>query len=710
MAKKKRSNRSAQTMMIIIALVILLLTYNVAYLGVTGKHMVNKEDIKEYSKNLGGSQKTDILYAKRGTIYSSDNEIIASDVKKYKLIAYVSKSRVGIKNAPAYVQDKEKCAQKLSKIIGMDKSKILKRLNTKGAYQVEFGTYGSNLSSTVKEKIDNLGMTGLEFEEMTSRHYRFGDFASYEIGYAKVNQDNNLNTIVGQMGIEKVFNEELTGTNGSRVYLADNNGNTLPNGIISETASNAGHDVYLTINSELQTELDMQLKNLAKKLKATNATCGIMEAKTGKLLAASNCPSFNPNKRDFENYNDTFFNDAIEPGSVFKPFVYANAINDGVVDLNAKYKSGKFKYNSKVSIKDHNQGNGWGVISYQEGFYHSSNTAICQILNKFTNKESLVQDYKDLGFFQSSKIDRMSSASGIGGYLRENSTQLEYLTTGFGQGSTVTAIQLLRAYSSFANDGKTVEPYLVDKIVNSETKKTVYKGKSNYSKQIYSSQTVSKMKELMNGVINKKGSTGYLYHMDDLALIGKTGTGQIAVDGEYSKTLYTHSFSGLAPYDDPEIVIVMWYQTKTENSQVRADFIKTMTKAAISQLNEQPTKKVKITSYTIDSYINHSTQFVKDTLTNHSLTPIIIGDGDTVIDQYPQSQTVLTGNSRVFISTNGSKIIMPSMVGWSRKESEAFASMANIQLEFKGVGTVYKQSVSKGKTLKQNQKVIVEAK
>jgi penicillin-binding protein 2B len=705
----KKSNQSAKSVMIIFVLIISLLVINVSYLGITGKHMVNGEDFKEFSQKLGSGQKTDILYAKRGTIYSSDDAVIASDVKKYKLIAYISTSRVGINNTPAYVTDKEKCAEKLANIIGLDKSKILKRLNSTG-YQVEFGSYGNNLSAMVKAQIEALNISGLEFEEMTTRNYRFGDFASYEIGYAKVNVENNINSIVGEMGIEKLFNDELTGTNGSRVYLADNNGNTLPNGIISETAATAGNDIYLTINSELQTELDLQLQTLGDTLEASKATCGIMEAKTGKILAISNYPSFDPNKRDFDNYTDIFFSDAIEPGSVFKPFVYANALNDGVLDLNKYYESGRFKYNSKVTIKDHNNGVGWGSITYENGFYHSSNTAICSILTNYTKKESLIQDYKDLGFFQSSTIDRISSASGISGYSRSTSTQLEFLTTGFGQGSTVTALQLMRAYSAFANDGKTVEPYLVDKIVNSETNETIYEGETKYSKQIYSSSTVKKMRELLDGVVNKEGSTGYIYHMEDLRLIGKTGTGQIAENGSYSTTNYTHSFSGLAPYDDPQVVIVMWYQCKNDDSSVRANFIKTISQSAISLLNDQPTQKVKTSSFTLDSYLNHSTSYTKNILTSNSLVPIIIGNGDTVTDQYPKASTELTANSRVFIATDGTKITMPSMIGWSRKEAEAFASLAGIELNFKGVGTIYKQSVSKGKTLKDKQKVTVEAK
>lgn len=707
----RKKDESAKVVKRSFAVVLFLLVLNVAYLGITGKHLINGEDFRAFSQKIGGGQKEDILYAKRGTIYSSDKQVIASDVTKYKLIAILSETRTGIGGVPAYVVDKEDCAKKLSKIIGLDANKILEKLNY-DSYQVEFGSYGNNLSSIVKDEIEALNIPGLEFEEMMTRNYRFGDFASYEIGYAKVYVENNIYRIVGEMGIEKLFNDELTGTNGSKIYLSDNNGNVLPNGVISEVLPTSGNDIYLTINSELQTELDIQLSKLGEKLKVSKATCGIMEAKTGKILAVSNYPSFNPNKRDFENYTDVFFNDTIEPGSVFKPFVYANALNDGLLNLNATYQSGKYQYNSKVTIKDHNNGEGWGVIDYTEGFYHSSNTAICHILHDYADRKSVEQDYEDLGFFQSSEIDRVSTPSGIGGYKRDSSTELEYLTTGFGQGSTVTAIQLLRSYSAFANDGKTVEPYFIDKIVNSETKETIYSGNSTYSKQIYSTNTVNTMKDLMDGVINKKGSTGYSYHMDDVRLMGKTGTGQLVIDGKYSSVYHTHSFAGLAPYEDPEIVIVLWYQChdKNDKTATRAEFIQTMTRAAVNLLKDQPEQEVETKSFVLDSYINHSVDFTSSILTNHSLTPIIIGDGNTVIDQYPSAYTELTSGSRVFIQTNGSKMTMPSMIGWSRKEAEAFASYAHIDIEYDGVGIIYEQSLTKGKELNKNDKVKVKAK
>jgi len=711
--RKKNNNQSAKIIFGFFALVIILLFANVVYLGATGKHFISGNDIKGYAEERGGGQKVETLQAKRGTIYTSDNEVIASDVKKYKLYAVISTTRVDQNKKPAYVVDKEATAKALAPIIGMDEDKILKRLNGKG-YQVEFGSYGNNLSSLTKDKIDALNLTGLEFEELTSRNYRYGDFASYEVGYAQLSTKDAMENLVGQMGIEKTYNEQLTGKNGKKVYLVDSHNYTLPNGVLSEEEPVAGNDVYLTIDSDIQTELDVQLKKLATEMKADKATCAVMEAKTGRILAISNQPSFDPNKKDLTNYTDLFLNEAIEPGSVFKSFVYANAITDGKLNVKNTYQSGVYQYkvNGRLvkGIRDHNKGKGWGTITFEEGFHRSSNTAICYILTKYSDKESLIQSFEDLQFFQSSTIDGLKSASGVAGYKGKSGISLEYLTTGFGQGSTVTGLQLLRGYSAFANDGRTVEPYLVEKVVNSQTNKVTYQAKSQYSEKIYSTEAVNTLKDLMSGVVNKKGSTGYVYHMDDIHLIGKTGTGQVAKDGRYLSGYNTHGFVGLAPYDDPQIVIVVWYQNSISGSTSVSNLVKAVTRTAINKLNTQPTKEVETSTYVLDSYLNQSVEYTKKILTNNQLTPVYVGDGDTILSQYPRSQTELSAKSRVFLQTNGTNITMPSMVGWSRKEAEAFAMMANVDIEFDGIGMVYKQSVTKGTKLTANQKIKVYAK
>ena len=148
------------------------------------------------------------------------------------------------------------------------------------------------------------------------------------------------------------------------------------------------------------------------------------------------------------------------------------------------------------------------------------------------------------------------------------------------------------------------------------------------------------MLDLLSGVINIKGSTGYSFHMDDIRLIGKTGTGQVAKDGKYrSDGYYTHSFVGLAPYDDPEIVIAYWYQGKVSGNANSSELIKSVVRASLNKLNEQSVKEVETSTYILDSYTNQSIDFVKKSLTQNQLTPLVIGDGDTVLDQYPKSKT-----------------------------------------------------------------------
>lgn len=714
--KRRNGNQSAKIVLICFALVIVLLISNVIYLGATGKHFISGNNIKEYAENNVGSQKIDTLYAKRGTIYSSDNEVIASDVKKYKLYAVV-RERFHADKTPAYVEDKEETAKQLAPIIGMSEEKILDRLNVSG-YQVEFGSHGNNLSSLVKDQIDALNLPGLEFEEMTTRNYRYGDFASYAVGYAQVLTEEingkTTKSIVGQMGIEKAYEEELSGTDGQKVYLADNNNYILPNGVLSETAPVAGNDLYLTIDTDIQTELDLQMKNLAEKQKPDKATCAVMEAKTGRILAMSNYPSFNPNDRDITNYVDLFLNEPVECGSVFKSFVYANALTNNNLDINAKYPSGHYYYKvggrTIADIKDHNNGKGWGTITYEKGFHYSSNTAICNMLTKIIDKDNILQDYEDLGFFKETNVDGLTSSAGVAGYKREGDRTLEYLTTGFGQGSTFTAYQLLRAYSVFANDGKTVEPYFVEKVVDSEKNETVYEAKSQYSKQIFSTEAIKTMRTLLKDVVNGKGNTGYTFHMEDINLIGKTGTGQVAKDGRYMSGYYTHSFTGLAPYEDPEVVIVFWFQGAQAGNKIPAELVSSVIRTSLNKINTQPTQEVETSTFVLDAYTNQSVDFAKGILTQHQLTPLIVGDGNTVIDQYPKSKTEVSSKSRVFLQTNGTNITMPSMDGWSRKEAEAFASMANVKIKFDGLGTIYKQSVSKGTKLKENQEITVYAK
>ena len=353
--------KGAKIAYVVFALVIFSLVVNIVYLGITGKHLISGSDIKTYAKNRGKSES--IEYATRGSIYTSDNEVIAKSVRNFKLSAVVSKKREG-KNA--YVKDIKKTAQEVAPIIGMDPNEMEQKMQEAvdaGKYQIEFGTYGNNLTMGQKTEIEKKDLPGLVFEEVNTRNYPLGDFSSYIVGYAKNTTDEDgVKKLVGEMGIERNYDEVLAGKNGYRVYEKTADGYVRTNGILKKKDAVNGKDIYLTLNSSLQRDLDYLLAKEAGEAGASNASCVVMEAKTGKILALSTYPSFDPNKRDIKGYNNFFFDSAYECGSVFKSFVYASSIESGLYNGSALYQSGKYDYGASRPIRDHN--NGVGSVSY----------------------------------------------------------------------------------------------------------------------------------------------------------------------------------------------------------------------------------------------------------------------------------------------------------------------------------------------------------
>ena len=698
--------KGAKIAYVVFALVIFSLVANIVYLGVTGKHFISNGNIRTFAKSRGKVETVD--YATRGEIFTSDDIVVASNVKRFKLIAVVSDKRPGYGKKKAHVSDIVQTANEIAPIIGMDPISMAQSMQeavNAGKYQVEFGTHGNNLSANQKKAIEQTELTGLEFEESGNRNYPLGDFCSYVIGYAKSMEKSGVKALVGEMGLEAIYNETLSGKNGYRVYQKDAKGYVLPNGILKQQDAINGSDIYLTLNSTLQRDLDYLVSKEASEAEANKAAAVVMEAKTGKILALSNYPSFNPNDRDMSDYKNFFFDVAYECGSVFKSFVYASSIESGLYNGSSLYESGKYDYGGSRPIRDHNNGAGWGSISYDEGFYRSSNVAICNLLEKgFTNRDKLINTYQKLGFFQSSKVDGFNSAAGIALYERDKS-RAAYLTTGFGQGSTVTMLQLLRGYSVFANDGKMVEPYLIDRIVDKTNNEVTYSAKTKFSDKIFSKSTILQVRDLLKGVVNESMGTAKKFALDNgVQIIGKTGTGQmVGENGGYSSTNYTKSFSGMAPYEDPQIITIVVFQgPDNSTTDHQANIIKNIVPTALSIVssyngtdNETPTQE-----YKLDSYINQSVNFVKSKLASKSLNVQVIGNGTTIIEQFPKNKSRVSKNDRVFIKTESLDITVPNFEGWSRKDVQTFGSLSGINIIVDGSsGLVSGQDVLEGTIL-----------
>ncbi len=684
--KKQKStiNRNARISNIALILTLLLfcvLLYRAGVLSLSKK--VDGINLSDFASRR--TIKHETILAARGTIYDVNGEALAQNVYSYTLIAYLSPNR----GAGNYVNNKEETAKKLATVINMSEDKILELLN-KDLYQTEFGLAGRGLTELTKDKILALNLDGIDFTETQKRYYPKGNFLSYTLGYAKANADGK---IIGEMGIESLYNDLLTGTDGFKEYQKDLKGYKIANTKekIQETVD--GSDIYLTIDSNVQFFVEQALEEAKNKYNFDELNIVVAEAKTGKILGIGSTTSFDPNVKDIKSYLDPNISVSFEPGSTMKIFSYMAALEGGKYDGNATFKSGTFTTTDGTVIGDANR-KGWGVISYDRGFALSSNVGVVNLIhNNYITRDSLMDYYKKLGFGSKTGIELSKETAGKINFKYET----EVYNAGFGQGIMVTSIQNVKALTSIANDGILLEPYIVDKIVDSNGNVIKQNTKTELGR-VASKETTDKIKDLMETVVTE--GTGGGYNMPGYGVIAKTGTAQIAstngkgyLTGPYD---YIRGFAGMFPKDDPQIIIyanVKRPRPNTANALVYVvKSVVTNTSKYYNIYDEQDQNTTGIT-YTLDSYINKNVETVKQLLESKGLEVVTIGNGDVVANQYPNSQIVVTKGCKVFLVTNGSEIMIPNFKGWSKKDVQTYLNLAGIKYSSEGIGYLVSQSI-----------------
>ena len=697
MKNKKGNNiRYSKGIIIISLLLFAIMIFRVAQLGLSKE--IDGVNLKELASKR--TTRTETLAAKRGNIYSKDGDILAQNVASYKIIAYLDEKRTTNKDKPQHVVDKEKTATELAPILGMEKEDILRYLNKENVYQTEFGTKGKNLTELTKQKIDLLNLPGIDFIESYKRYYPKGDFASYTIGYAKTNIDDETQDeeIVGEMGIEKQYNSLLKGEDGYKTYQKDLRGYQIANTDVWEKDAVEGKDIYLTIESNVQFFIEQALDNADVDYDFEWFTMTVLDAKTGAVLGTATSPSFDPNVRNIKNYLDTFVAAPYEPGSTMKTFTYMAALENGVYNGTDTYKSGTYVTKDGTEIGDWNRA-GWGMLTYDKGYAMSSNVAIINLIKDRMDSMMLRQYFKKLGFGKKTGISLPNESSGDISFKYET----EIYNAGFGQGITTTPIQNLQAMTPLTNDGILLKPYIVSKIVDSKTGEIILENKRKETERVASTATVQKMIQLMDDCVNGAGNTGSGYKIESGELIGKTGTAQIANEhgGGYlnGKEDIISSFSGIYPKNDPQYIIYASVKRPTNGSQKP---VSNAVKELVTNLSkyygteDKEKEEYKVTDYKISNYVNKKVENVKTKLDSDGVKYTIVGTGDKIIKQYPEKNDIITSKDTLYLITNDKDIKIPNVVGLSSKVASNYLQKLGVKVVLDGVGYVTEQSIPEG--------------
>ncbi len=676
--------------------------------GVVKGHELEAEALAKYQSGY-------VLSADRGKIYDRNANVIAEDTLSYRLVAVIRESASENPKNPIHVVDKTETARQLAQYIPMDEEKILERLTpAEGTdpYQVEFGLAGRGISNEVKKQIEALKLPGIILFSDKKRYYPNGSFASHLIGFAiRETEKDGSSKVVGKMGLESIYNDQLTGEDGKLMYQRDAKNYLLPSSDKVVQDAQDGNDIYLTIDKTVQNFLEDAMSRVNSKYNPQSMIGVVANPKTGEILAMSQRPTFNPDTR--EGLDGNWLNDVIEntiePGSTMKTFTVAAAMDSGNWHPNAWYQSGSYNVYQNT-IRDHNT-YGWGTITYLEGFQRSSNTAMTNLLD-IMGWDTLDKYLDSFGFGQKTGIDLPGEASGV----INSHYPLEKYTTTFGQGSTVTPIQLIQGLTSIANDGKMMQPYVIDKIVNSNTGEVVLDSEPTRKGQPITEETAKAMRELLASTVYGEKGNAKRFQIEGYEVAGKTGTAQMpkatGAGYDWGKNEFLYSFLGMAPVDDPQLIVyIAVAKPKLAASEVGSDPVSqvftSVVQNSLKYMNINPADVAEVQKKSIPNMVGQQTDSVMTELEGDGLHPILIGEGGKILEQFPKAESSLIKGGIVFLKTDGA-ITLPSFENWSLRNMLVYKTLTKLPIELFGEGYVESQSVSQGTIIADESPIVVK--
>lgn len=667
---------------------------------VIGGHVAGTS-LAEKTKQL--YQGSEVVKAKRGTIYDRNGVALAEDASSYSIKAILSKTYTS-GDKKLYVEEKnfDKIAEILHKNLSIDKKDALNILEDgakKELYQVEFGSYGKNISQETKQNIEadmkKEGVAGLYFVDHQARMYPNGVFSSHFIGYAVPDKDEN--GLVGKLGLESAYNDILSGKDGKIIYQKDNFQNPLPGTVAEEEKAVDGQDIYTTLDSRLQSYLETLMDQVNEEYQPEELTAVLMKAKTGEILAMGQRPTFNPETMEGLTGKDAIWRnflvqDSYEPGSTMKVFTTAAAIEEGEFNENETFQSGKIQVED-ATINDHDFGEK-GVLTMRQALSCSSNVGMVILEQRLGGR--WYNYLQKLGFGQSTHSGLDDEVNGALPTLNI----VDRAMSAYGQAVGVTNFQMMKAFTSIANNGTMIQPRYISKVVDPQTgeERTT---QTEVLGQPFSKETTEKVREYMRDVVESEnyGSAYGVYSVPGYNVSAKTGTAQIASDtGGYQTgdTAYLYSIVEMVPSEDPDYVLYLTMKhPKTYDRMALAKIANPLMKRAMDfkETEEDSDTETKTEKVSVADYRNLEADVAAADAQKSGLQPVVIGNGKKVQKQSTANGDQLISGEKLILYTGGDKL-MPDVTGWSKADIMKLGKILGIEVSFDGDGYCVKQELA----------------
>ena len=713
----------------------------------------------------------------RGTIYDANMQVLAESASVARITvnpkAVIDEPKVN-KGIPAEQQQQE-LAQILADTLELDYDTVLGKIKrTDTQYQIIAQKVDKDTENALYEKLEAAGCGNAVYSEPdTKRYYKYGAFLSTVLGY--VNDDN-----VGVYGLESEYESELAGTAGRIVRAQNAKNQDMPYDYQQYIPATDGNSLVLTIDSDIQNILEKHLETaLADNPNARDGVSGIvMDVKTGAVLAMANLPDFDPNQprvisnerylnelketvqklleeagvsaeipdkyyqeggldnlpesvqnnealvdaltdaRTEELYKmwyNPVVTDTYEPGSTFKLMNVATAYELGVVHAeDTFYCGGSMMVGDwKEPIKCHNT-NGHGSQTLTQAVMNSCNVAMMQIVAK-TGRERFYDFFKAFGMNSRTGIDLPNESPGIFFDVEDSTSwnEVSLAVSSFGQRFQVTPIQMASMISAIVDDGRLKKPYLVREVLNADgsIKSTA---ETEVVRQVISEDTSAYMRDTMLQVV--ESGTGKNAYVPGYRVGGKTATSEILKEAEDVEDRYTASFIGVAPMDDPQIVVLVAISDLPESSPHGGG---ALAAPVVGRIMEDVLPYIGVTpvytdeendrrELTVPGVVGSTQEQAASTLQQAGFAYRVVGSGDTVTDQVPASGVRIPASGKVILYMGEDKpaeqIEVPDLTGLTPDECRDTLEQYGLYLKQKGVAssqitgntTASRQSPAKG--------------